>query len=155
MENLSSLKIGNLPLTASTLIYSSTMRNGSRHKSKSRKTCETKNSSIHKPRRVNSNAAKNSLKKDVWKCDTIKRSVNNSKRTQSQCFNKVNGRYSMASNKYPSSRIRKSKNDANTHYFSGSDYSLSFNPHSPAERSHMVRRSIFESTGCSKPSKYQ
>jgi hypothetical protein len=83
MEYASAFKISNLPLTASTLIHSSTLRNASRNKSKSRKTCETKVSSISKAKRPNSNNHRSTIKNDSWKADSQKKIDNSKKRTQS------------------------------------------------------------------------
>ena len=83
MEYASAFKISNLPLKASTIIHSITMRNASRNKSRSRKTCETKVSSISKAKKPNGNNYRSSIKNDSWKADSQKKISSSKTRTHS------------------------------------------------------------------------
>lgn len=144
MEYASAFKINNLPLTASTIINSSTLRNASRNKSKTRKTCETKVSSISKKaKRPNSNNHRSVIKNESWKADSQKK-INSSKtRTQSESLQKNQFRYSIIYKKDHSVTLKKSKNQKKSHCLSREDYSQLYNLNSPGQRSHIVKRSVF------------
>ena len=155
MENSKYLKFCSLPLTSSTLVYSSTLRTNSRNKSKSRKTCETKNSSLTKPLKQNSSVHhRHTLKNDSFKAASQKKIINVKKRTQSESFKKQSSRKLISNKKDDIPIVKKHKSKIKHHCISGEDYSRIYCLNSPAQRTHIPKRSLFEETRYSKPEKY-